>query len=59
MQRYIVSQFDGDTFVVIDQNEQREICICENNEDWDDAEKRAKEIATLLNKNNQQAQKDA
>jgi hypothetical protein len=42
MQRYIVSQLDGSTFVVIDQNEQREICVCSNYDDWEDAEERAK-----------------
>ncbi len=52
MQRYIVSQFDRDTFVVVDQNEQREICVCSNYEDWKDAEERAKKIVELLNSAN-------
>lgn len=51
MQRYAVSQFDLSTFVVIDQIEQREICVCSNYEDWEDAEERAKKIAELLNAN--------
>ena len=49
MSRYIVSQFDENTFVVIDQNEQREVCICSNYDDWTDASDRAKSIALLLN----------
>lgn len=52
MQRYIVSRFDANTFAVIDQNEQREICVCSNYDDWDDAEERAKSIAELLNGSN-------
>ncbi len=51
MQRYVVSQFDGNTFVVIDQKEQREFCVCGNYEDWTDAKERAEKIATLLNEN--------
>jgi len=51
MKRYIVSQFDGNTFVVIDQKEQREVCICGNYEEWADAKERAEKIATLLNEN--------
>ena len=49
MQRYIVSQFDGSTIVVIDQKEQREVCTCGNYDDWMDAKERAEEIAILLN----------
>ena len=52
MQRYIVSQFDESTFMVIDQKEQREICICSNYDDWEDAEERAKKIVSLLNESN-------
>ncbi len=51
MKRYIVSQFDGNTFVVIDQKEQREVCICGNYEEWADAEERAEKIVLLLNEN--------
>lgn len=51
MQRYTVSQVDKGTFQVIDQIEQREICVCSNYEDWEDAEERAKKIAELLNAN--------
>jgi hypothetical protein len=49
MQRYIVSKLDGSSFIVIDQNEQREICVCSNYDDWEDAEERAKRIVMLLN----------
>jgi hypothetical protein len=49
MQRYIVSQFDGSTFVVIDQTEQREICVCSEYEGGEDANERAERIAKLLN----------
>jgi hypothetical protein len=53
MQRYTVSQFDGDTFVIIDQSEQREICVCSNYDDWEDAEERAGNIVKLLNESNE------
>ena len=53
MKRYIVSQFDDGTFVVIDQNEQREVCVCSNYDDWMDAKDRAKNIAKLLNGSNE------
>jgi hypothetical protein len=56
MQRYTVSQFDGDTFVVIDHREQREVCICGNYDDWADAENRAQKIASLLNENTMKAE---
>jgi hypothetical protein len=49
MQRYTVSQFDGDTFVVVDQDEQREYCICGNYDDSTDAKERAEKMANLLN----------
>lgn len=52
MQRHIVSRFDESTFVVVDQNEQREICVCSNYDEWEDAEERAKSIAELLNGSN-------
>jgi hypothetical protein len=53
MQRYIIDQFDKSTYVVIDQNEQREVCVCSNYDDWEDAEQRAKKIAKLLNGSNE------
>ena len=49
MQRYLVCEFDKSTFLVIDQKEQREICVCGNYEDWEDAEERAKKTAFLPN----------
>lgn len=49
MQRYVASQFDGSTFVVIDQTEKREVCVCSKYNDGEDAEARAKKIVTLLN----------
>lgn len=53
MQRYILNKFDGDTFVIIDQNEQREICVCSNYDDNEDAEERATKILNLLNQSNE------
>ncbi|MEP7137717.1 MAG: hypothetical protein ABI904_22555 [Chloroflexota bacterium] len=53
MKRFFVSQFDKDTFVVIDKNEQREVCVCSNYDDWTDAKKRANSIAKLLNESNE------
>lgn len=50
MQRYFVSQFDIDTFVVVDKQGKREVCICGNYDEVEDAEERAKKIASLLNK---------
>ncbi|GAB4419611.1 MAG: hypothetical protein Kow002_07400 [Anaerolineales bacterium] len=50
MQRYTVSQFDADTFVVADNQEKREICVCENYDEVKDAEARATNIAFLLNR---------
>ncbi len=52
MKRYIVSRFDEDTFVIIDQNEQKEICVCSNYDGWEDAEERASNIVMLLNAQN-------
>ena len=52
MQRYVVNQVDVSTYTVVDQNEQREICVCSNYNDWEDAEERAKKIVNLLNANN-------
>ncbi len=52
MQRYATYQFDRNTFVVFDQYEQREICVCQNYDGYEDAELRAKEIAVALNYTN-------
>lgn len=51
MKRYIVSQFDVATFQVIDCCEKREICICVNYDNFEDARERAEKIAALLNQN--------
>lgn len=58
MQRYIVSKFDGSTFVVIDQVEKREICVCENYDDVSDAEQRAQKVAFLLNETKHESNKN-
>ena len=50
MPKYAMYQFDGHTFVVFDQYEQREICICQNYDGYEDAALRAKEIVASLNK---------
>ena len=49
MKRYVVGRFDKSTFVVIDKVEKREICVCSNYDDWEDAEERAQRLVTLLN----------
>lgn len=49
MSKYIVHQFDESTFIIIDQTEQREICVCSDYGDREDAEERAGKIAKLLN----------
>jgi len=47
--RYVVSRFDIETFVVIDREANREICICGDYDDYEDAEMRAEKIADALN----------
>ncbi len=49
MNRFDFYQFDAQTFVVFDTVEKREICVCSNYEDWEDAEERARQIVKLLN----------
>ena len=49
MQRYAVSQFDGSTYQVIDLQEQREICVCSDYDEKEDAKERAEKIVALLN----------
>lgn len=51
--RYYISQFDDDTYQIIDSVENREVCVCSNYDEWEDAEQRAKNIAKLLNKGNE------
>lgn len=55
MSRYTINQFDADTFQIIDRIEQREICICANFDDFDDAKERAEKITALLNQREDEA----
>jgi hypothetical protein len=52
-ERYYISQFDGDTYQIVDSVENREICVCSNYDEWEDAEERAKNIVRLLNESNE------
>ncbi len=56
MNRYVVSQFDSETFVVVDTIENRETCICGNYDEFTDAEARARMIADALNEKSDDAQ---
>jgi len=47
--RYYISQFDGDTYQIVDSVENREVCVCSNYDDWEDAKERAQRLVTLLN----------
>jgi len=49
MNRFSVDQFDGDTFIVVDRADRREICICGDYQGGMDARRRAVVIAALLN----------
>lgn len=49
MDRFEMYRLDGRTFVVFDKIEQREICVCSDYDDWEDAEERARQIVELLN----------
>lgn len=51
--RYYISQFDDDTYQIIDSVENREVCVCSNYDDWEDAGERAKNITKLLNESNE------
>mgnify|MGYP001769387560 CR=1 FL=1 len=51
MQRYSVFQVDLSTFQVIDTQDQREICVCSDYDEKEDAKERAEKIAALLNGN--------
>lgn len=50
-ERYFISEFDSDTYQIIDSIENREICVCSNEYDWEDAKERAEKIASLLHEN--------
>jgi hypothetical protein len=43
-ERYYISQFDGDTYQIVDSVENKEVCVCSNYDDWGDAEERARKI---------------
>jgi hypothetical protein len=49
MNRFDLYQSDEQTYVVFDTVEQREVCVCSNYDEWEDAEERAKQIVKLLN----------
>jgi hypothetical protein len=49
MERYTVDRFDENTYIVLDREEQREICVCGNYKGWEDAKERAEKITLLLN----------
>ena len=50
-ERYLISEFDLNTYQVIDSIDNREICVCSNYDYSEDAEERAKTIVKLLNEN--------
>ena len=52
MNRFDLYQSDGQTFVVFDTVEQREVCVCSNYGEWEDAQERAKQIVNLLKEGN-------
>jgi hypothetical protein len=47
--QYYISRFDDDAYQIIDSVENREICVCSNYDDLEDAEERARNIVKLLN----------
>jgi hypothetical protein len=49
MQKYVVNQIDGSTYQVVDLQYEREICVCSEFDETEDAKKRADLIALLLN----------
>lgn len=49
MQRYAIFQVDLSMFQVIDTQDQREIYVCSNYDEKEDAKDRAEKIAALLN----------
>lgn len=48
-ERYYISQFDGGTYQIIDSVKNREVCVCSNYDEWEDAKERARRIVLLLN----------
>lgn len=55
MQRYKISQFDRDTFVVVDKRTGAEVCICASYNGGTDAWERAYEVAYALNQTGRKA----
>jgi hypothetical protein len=49
MQRYDISQFDRDTYIVVDKRTKAEVCVCAAYEGGTDAWKRAYEVVSALN----------
>jgi hypothetical protein len=49
MQKYAIFQVDLSTFQVIDTQDQREICVCSDYDEKEDAKERAEKIVALLN----------
>jgi hypothetical protein len=47
--KFGVYQFDYETFIVFDRVQKREICVCSNYDNLEDARQRARKIAALLN----------
>jgi hypothetical protein len=52
-ERFYISQFDSDTYQIIDAIENREICVVSNYDEREDAKARAENIAKLLNDDNE------
>lgn len=49
MERYYVYRFDNETFVVADNVTNREVCLCGEFGEGEDAENRAEKVAAALN----------
>lgn len=52
MNRYAISLFDASTYVVFDQLENKEICVCTEYADSISARRRAEMVVSALNKLN-------
>lgn len=48
MSRYEISRFDDNTYVVVDLVSNREVCVCANYDEENDAEERARQIVMAL-----------
>ncbi len=58
MQRYAVFQVDLSTFQVVDTQDQREICVCSDYDEKEDAKERAEKIAASLNQHDTEGKKN-